>query len=77
MIAARTGCGRLRRSPEKNSVTTRTRIAAKNPESEVLAPALSLTSDCDIPPLTGKPRPSPAARLAAASDRNSWLASSR
>ena len=35
--------------------------AAMNPDTGVRAPALSLTSDCDIPPLTGNPRPSPAA----------------
>ena len=29
-------------------------------ESGVRAPLYSLTSDCDIPPLTGKPPPSPA-----------------
>jgi hypothetical protein len=33
--------------------------AAIKPESGVRAPPLSLTSDCDMPPLIGKPWPSP------------------
>ncbi len=34
--------------------------AATSPESGVRAPPLSFTRDCDIPPLIGKPWPSPA-----------------
>ena len=75
--AAKTGWGRARRRCEKNSTTTNMIPAAMPPDSGVRAPPPSLTSDCDIPPLTGKPRPNPAARLDAASARNSWLASSR
>ena len=50
-------------------------IAAMAPESGVRAPAPSLTTDCDMPPLIGNPWPNPAARLDAPSARNSWLAS--
>ena len=76
-IAASTGWGNAASRCEKKSTTTRMIPAAKAPESGVRAPPPSLTSDCDMPPLTGKPRPSPAARLDAASARNSWFASSR
>ena len=62
-IAASTGCGRFRSSPDAKSTTTSVKSAAMRPESGVRAPALSLTSDCDIPPLTGNPRPRPASRL--------------
>ena len=62
---------------EKKSTTTKMIPAANAPDSGVRAPPPSLTSDCDMPPLIGKPRPNPAARLEAASARNSWLASSR
>ena len=51
--------------------------AETSPETTVRAPELSFTRDCDIPPLTGKPPPRPPARLAAASARNSGLASKR
>ena len=36
------------------------------PDTGVRAPALSLTSDCDMPPLTGNPRPSPDEQIAGA-----------
>ena len=65
-MAASTGCGRFRSSPDANSTTISVKRAATSPESGVRAPALSLTSDCDMPPLTGNPRPSPATRLAGA-----------
>ena len=51
--------------------------AATRPESGVRAPAVSLTSDCDMPPLTGNPLPSPAARLARADGEELLVASSR
>ena len=76
-MAASTGCGRLRSRSVKKSATTRMMPAAIKPESGVRAPPLSLTSDCDMPPLIGKPWPRPEARLAPASARNSWLLSSR
>ncbi len=53
------------------------------PDSGVRAPALSLTTDCDMPPLTGNPRPSPAsncrrpARAVPGSRRTCWRASGR
>ncbi len=75
--AARTGCGRVRNSPVKKSTTTSVMSAATSPESGVRAPAVSLTSDCDMPPLTGSPLPSPAMRLALPIARNSCVASSR
>ena len=53
------------------------KTAARAVESGVRAPPSSLTSDCDVPPLTGKPPPSPANRFDAASARFSWLASNR
>ena len=62
---------------EKNRTTIRMMPAASAFESGVRAPAPSLTSDCDMPPLMGKPPPTPAARFDAASARNSWLASKR
>ena len=52
-------------------------LGLRKPEIGVRAPPLSLTSDCDIPPLIGNPCPSPDARFAPASARNSWLLSSR
>ncbi len=64
-MAASTGCGRFRNSPDAKSATISMKRAAISPDSGVRAPALSLTSDCDMPPLTGNPRPSPAARFAA------------
>ena len=76
-IAASTGCGRFRSRPDANSTTMSVKRAATSPESGVRAPALSLTSDCDMPPLTGNPRPSPDSRLPAPSARSSWLASKR
>ena len=75
--AANTGWGNALSSCEKKSSTTRMTTAAMAPDSGVRAPPPSLTTDCDMPPLTGKPWPNPAARLEAASARNSWLASSR
>ena len=65
-MAASTGCGRFRSRPEANSTTTSVKTAATSPDSGVRAPALSLTSDCDMPPLTGNPRPSPATQIAGA-----------
>ena len=44
-----------------------------NPDNGVRAPPLSFTSDCDIPPLTGKPCPSPAMTFALAMPSNSWF----
>jgi hypothetical protein len=76
-IAASTGWGRFRSSPDANSTTIRVKTAAIRPESGVRAPALSFTSDCDMPPLTGKPRPSAATRLPAPTARISWFASNR
>ena len=70
-IAASTGCGRLRSSPEAKTTTISVNAAAMRPDNGVRAPALSLTSDCDMPPLTGIPRPSPAKRLAAPSASSS------
>ena len=64
-IAASTGCGRFRSSPDANSTTISMKSAAIRPDSGVRAPALSLTSDCDMPPLTGKPAAEPRDRLAA------------
>ena len=52
-------------------MTNRMNSAANAPDSGVRAPLPSLTSDWDMPPLTGKPRPSPAVRLEAASAKNS------
>ena len=75
--AANTGWGNALSSCEKKSTTTRMNTAAMAPDSGVRAPPPSLTTDCDMPPLTGKPWPNPAARLDAPSARNSWLASSR
>ena len=63
-------CGEhgLRQVPQKprreQDPTTSVNTAAMSPDTGVRAPALSLTSDCDIPPLTGNPRPSPAPTLA-------------
>ena len=70
-IAASTGCGRFRNSPEANSTTMSVKSAATSPDSGVRAPALSFTSDCDMPPLTGNPRPSPESRLPALSASSS------
>ena len=75
--AARTGCGKALKRCEKKSTTTRMNTAARAVESGVRAPPSSLTSDCDVPPLTGKPPPSPATKFDAASARFSWLASNR
>ena len=47
------------------------------PDTGVRAPALSLTTDCDMPPLTGNPRPSPERRLPAPIASSSWFASNR
>ena len=55
MIAASTGCGRSRSRPVKKTATSSVTSAATSPESGVRAPAVSFTSDCDIPPLIGKP----------------------
>ena len=62
---------------EKKSTTIRIKTAARAVESGVFAPPSSLTSDCDVPPLTGKPPPSPANRFDAATARFSWFASNR
>jgi hypothetical protein len=75
--AARMDCGRLRNRSEKKSATNRVISAATKPDSGVRAPALSLTRDWDIPPLTGKPRPRPAIRFDAARARNSRFAAKR
>ncbi len=75
--AARTGWGRSRNSPVKKSTTTSMMSAATSPESGVRAPPVSLTSDCDMPPLTGSPLPRPATRFALPIARNSCVASSR
>jgi hypothetical protein len=76
-IAASTGCGRFFRRSVKKSATTSMMPAAINPEIGVRAPPLSFTSDCDMPPLIGKPWPSPEARFAPARPSSSWLLSSR
>ena len=65
-IAARTGCGRLRSSPEAKSTTTSVNSVATSPETGVLAPALSFTSDCDMPPLTGNAAAQPGEQVGAA-----------
>ena len=44
---------------------------ANTSASGVLAPAFSLTEDCDRPPATGKPCQRPAARFAAPSPSSS------
>ena len=64
--AARTGCGSVRSSPVKNSTTTSVMSAATSPESGVRAPAVSLTSDCDMPPLTGQSAAEPGHEIGAA-----------
>ena len=69
--AASTGCGRLRSRPVAKSTTTSVNSVATRPETGVRAPELSFTSDCDMPPLTGNPRPSPATRLLAPSASSS------
>ena len=61
--AASTGCGRALRRCDRNRITSRMKPAAIAPESGVCAPLPSFTSDWDMPPLTGKPRPRPAARF--------------
>ena len=76
-MAASTGCGRFRNSPDAKSATISMQMAAISPDIGVRAPALSLTSDCDMPPLTGNPRPSPATRFAAPIASISRLASNR
>jgi len=75
--AASTGCGRLRSRPEANSTTNSVNSAAIRPDSGVRAWALSLTSDCDMPPLTGKPRPRPADRFESPIASSSWFGSNR
>ena len=65
-MAASTGCGRFRSNPDAKSTTISVKTAATRPDTGVRAPALSLTSDCDMPPLTGNPRPSPASEIAGA-----------
>ena len=75
--AASTGCGNALKRWVKKRTTMRRMPAAITDESGVRAPPPSLTSDCDIPPLMGKPRPIPAAKFAVANARNSWLASKR
>src|SRR2546427_8743523 len=67
--AASTGCGKALRRWEKKRTTTRMKTAARAVESGVCAPPSSLTSDCDVPPLTGKPLPTPATRFDTASAR--------
>ena len=54
-IAASTGWGRSRRRPARKRVTTSMSPAATRPDTGVRAPPPSLTSDWDMPPLTGKP----------------------
>ena len=56
----------MRNSPVKKTTTPSVMSAATSPESGVRAPAVSLTSDCDMPPLTGSPLPSPASEIGAA-----------
>ena len=69
--AASTGCGKALKRWDRNRTTTKMIPAANAPESGVCAPPPSLTRDCDMPPLIGKPRPIPAARFEAESARNS------
>ena len=76
-MAASTGCGRFRSNPDAKSTTISVKTAAMRPDTGVRAPALSLTTDCDMPPLTGNPRPSPARRLPAPRASSSWFASNR
>ena len=61
--AASTGWGNAASRCEKNSTTTRMIPAAKAPDSGVRAPPPSLTSDCDMPPLTGKAAAQPGGEI--------------
>jgi hypothetical protein len=67
MMAPSTGSGRLRKTPEKNSSVRATAPEVTTSDSGDLAPPMSLTAVCDMPPETGKPCTSEVAMLAAPS----------
>jgi hypothetical protein len=63
MIAARTGSGRLRNRPVKKTRVSATTIEVTTSAAGDVAPFMSFTAVCDMPPDTGKPRTSATATL--------------